>query len=100
MIKKLPRRYEGKYAFQTVAIELYKQPKTKKENKTKKEQTKNPPKNIRLVIVSIGLDVVTKIDDEVYVLSIIKICSSFLFVYSVVPKKVELLKIPKVMKLL
>ena len=39
---------------------------------------------------------VAKIDDEVYVLSIIKIYSYFSFIFSVVPKKVELLKISKV----
>ena len=39
--------------FQTIAIELYKQPKTKT---TKKE-------HIRLVIVAIGVDVVPKTDD-------------------------------------
>ena len=49
-------------------IELYKQPKTK----TKKE-------HIRLVIVSIGVDVVPKTDDEMYVISIIKIYSFHLF---------------------
>ena len=52
--KRLPRLYEGKSAFQTIAIELYKQPKLK----TKKE-------HIRLVI-SIGVDVVAKTDDEIY----------------------------------
>ena len=51
----------------------------------------------RLVIVSIGVDVVAKIDDEVYVLSIIKVNSYFSLVFSVVLKKVELLKIWKVM---
>ena len=50
-----------------------------------------------LVIVSIGVDVVAKIDDEVYVLSIIKVNSYFSLVFSVVLKKVELLKIWKVM---
>ena len=42
-------RYEGKSAFQTFAFELYKQIKTK----TKKEHT-------RLVIVSVGVNVVAK----------------------------------------
>ena len=71
-------------AFQTVAIELYKQPKTK----TKKE-------HIRLVIVFIGVDVLAKIVDEFYIL--IKIYSYFSFVFSVVSKNIELLKILKVM---
>ena len=57
---------------------------------------KQQKKKIRLVIVSIGVDVVAKIN-EVYVFSIIKIYSFFSFVYSVVPKKVKLLKISKVM---
>ena len=40
------------------------------------KQKKTP---IRLVIVSIGVDVVAKTDDEIYVLSIIKIYSFHLF---------------------
>ena len=49
---------------------------------------------------------VAKIDDEIYVLSIIKdvrelgiikTCSHFSFVFSAVPENVELLKISKVM---
>ena len=67
---------------QTIAIELYKQPKTKKEH-------------IRLVIVFIGVDVVAKTVDKFYI--IIKIYSYFSFVFSVVSKKVDLLKIPKVL---
>ena len=51
---------------QTIAIELYKQPKPK----PKKE-------HIRLVIVFIGVDVVAKIVDEFYIL--IKIYSYFSF---------------------
>lgn len=43
-----------------------------------------------------GVDAVTKIDDEIYVLGVIRIYSHFLFVVSVVLKKVELLKILKV----
>ena len=82
--KKLPRRYKRKSAFQTIPIELCKQPKTK----TKKE-------HIRLAIVYIGVDVVAKIVDEFYVL--IKMYSYFSFVFSVVSKKVELLIISKVM---
>ena len=82
--KKLPQRYGRKSAFQTIAIELYKQAKTK----TKKE-------HIRLVIVFIGVDVLAKIVDEFYTL--IEIYSYFSFAFSVVSKKVELLKISKVM---
>ena len=80
--KKLPRGYGRKSAFQTIAIELYKQTKTKKEH-------------TRLVIDFIGVDVLAKIVDEFYIL--IKIYSYFSFVFSVVSKKVELLKISKVM---
>ena len=69
---------------QTIAIKLYKQPKTK----TKKE-------HITLVIAFIGVDVVAKIVDKFYIL--IKIYSYFSFIFSVVSKKVELLKISKVM---
>ena len=39
---------------------------------------------------------VAKVDDEVYVLSIIKIYGYFSFVFSAVQKKVKLLKISKV----
>lgn len=53
-------KYEEQYAFQKVAIELHKQPK-----KTKKE-------HIRLVISSIRVGVVTKTDDEIYVLNTVK----------------------------
>ena len=52
---------------------------------------------IRLVIGSIGVDVVVKIVDDIYVLIIIKIYSYFGFVFSIVPKKVDLLKISKVL---
>ena len=45
-----------------------------------------------------GVDAVTKIDDEIYVLGVIRIYSHFLFVVSVVLKKVELLKILKVIE--
>ena len=48
-------------------------------------------------MVSIGLDGVSKTHDESYVLSTIKVYSKFSFVFSVVPKKVELLKISKMM---
>ena len=49
------------------------------------------------IMVSIGLDGVSKTDDESCVLSTIKVYSKFSFVFSVVPKKVELLKISKMM---
>ena len=52
--------YEGKFTFQTIATELYKQP-----PKAKKE-------HLKLVIVTIGVDVVAKIDDEGLCFSIIK----------------------------
>ena len=74
--KKFPRGYKRKSAFQTIPIELYKQPKTK----TKKEHT-------RLVIVYIGVDVVAKIVDEFYILS--KVYCDFSFVFSVLSKKAE-----------
>lgn len=45
-----------------------------------------------------GVDAVTKIDDGIYVLGVIRIYSHFLFVVSVVLKKVELLKILKVIE--
>ena len=45
-----------------------------------------------------GVDAVTKIDDEIYVLGVIKIYSHFLFVVSVMLKKVELLEILKVIE--
>ena len=51
---------------------------------------------LRLVISSIRVGVVAK-TDEVYVSSTIKIYSYFSIVFSTVPKKVQLLKIPKVM---
>ena len=62
----------------------------------KTNKTKNKKEHIRLVIVFIGVDMIATIDDEVYVLNILKIYSYFSFVFSIVSKKVELLKIPKV----
>ena len=56
--------------------------------------------HIKLVISSIRVSVVAKMDDEIYVLSTMKIYSYFSFVFCIVPKRVELLKIPKVMLLL
>ena len=85
--KRLPRQYEEKSEFQSIAIELYKQPRTKT---TKKEHR-------RLVIVSTGLNVVAKTDDEMYVLSIMKFYSYFSFVLSVAPFKIELRETLKVM---
>ena len=40
---------------------------------------------------------VFKTDNEIYVLSTIKVYSYFSFAFSILPKKVELLKISKVM---
>ena len=51
-----------------------------KDNKTKKN--KKIKEHIRLVIVSTGVHVAAKIDDEIYVLTIIRIHSYFLFVFS------------------
>ena len=45
-----------------------------------KQTPKTKKKHMKLVIVSIGVDAVAKINDEVYVLSIIKIYCYFLFV--------------------
>ena len=76
-------------ALQTITIELNKEAKTKTNKQTKHT-------HIRLAIISIWVDV-SKLDDEVYVLSIIKIYNYFLLAFSVVPKKVELLKISKML---
>ena len=46
---------------------------------------------------SIRVSVVAKTDDEVYVSSTIKMYSYFSFVLSTMPKKVQLLKMLKVM---
>ena len=73
-----------------MAIELYKQPKMKI----------TTTKNTRLVIVSTGVGAIVKTDDEIYILSTIKIYNYFSFAFSVVLKKVEFLKMSKVMKLL
>ena len=61
------------------------------------KQPKPKSKKGHKIMVSIGLDGVSKTDDESYVLSTIKFYSKFSFVFSVVPKKVELLKISKMM---
>ena len=47
--------------------------------------------------VCIGVGMLSKTSNEFYVSSTINIYSCFSFTFSVVPKKVELLKIPKVM---
>ena len=54
----------------------------------------------RLVTSSIRVGAVTKTDDEFYVSSTIKMYSYFSYVFSTVPKKVQLLKILKVIQLL
>ena len=51
--KKVPQQYEGKSAFQTIAIELYKQSKTK-----------TIKKHIRLVMLD-AVMVVAKADNEI-----------------------------------
>ena len=66
-MKNLPRRYDGKYTFQTIATELCKQSKTKTTTK----------KTLRFVIVSIGIVLVAKIDDEVSVLRLPKLIVPF-----------------------
>ena len=88
--KRLPRQHEEKSEFQSIAIELYKQPRTKT---TKKEHR-------RLVTVFTGVNVGAKSDDEMYILSIMKIYSYFSFVLSFVPLKIELRETSKVMELL
>ena len=58
---------------------------------------KNKKKHLRLFISSIRVVVVAETDDEIFALSTIKIYSYFSFDFSAMPKKVELLKISKVM---
>ena len=82
--KNLTRLYDGKLTFKTIVIKLYKQPKEQK-------------KHLRLFISSIRVVVVAETDDEIFALSTIKIYSYFSFDFSAMPKKVELLKISKVM---
>ena len=60
-------------------------------------QNKQKKEHLRLLIISFRVAVVAKTDDEIYVLSTIKIYIYFSFVFSTVPKRVELLKISKVM---
>ena len=58
----------------------------------------NSKEQLRLVISSIRVGVVAKVDDDVlHVLSTIKTYSYFSFVFSFVPKKVDLLEIAKMM---
>ena len=59
-----------------------------------KKQTKQ---NIRLAINAVRVGMVAKTNDEIYVLSTIKTYSYFSFIFSNLSKKVELLKILKVM---
>ena len=88
--KKALTAIKGKSAFQTIAIELYKHPKETNRNYFS-----------RLVISSFRVGVVAQTDDVsssmVYVSSTIKMYSYFSFVFSTVPKKVQLFKISKVM---
>ena len=72
--------------FQTIVIELYKQPKETNRNYFS-----------RLLISSIKVSVVDKTNDEVYVSSTLRMYSCFSFVLSTVPNKVQLVKILKVM---
>ena len=72
--------------FQTIVIELYKQPKETNRNYFS-----------RLLISSIKVSVVDKTNDGVYVSSTFKMCSCFSFVFSTVPNKVQLSEILKVM---
>ena len=72
--------------FQTIMIELYKQPKETNRNYFS-----------RLLIMSIKVRVVGKTDDEVYISSTLKMYSCFSLVFSTVPNKVQLLKVLKVM---
>ena len=51
----------------------------------------------RAVISPIRVIAVAKTDDEIYILSTTKIYTYISFIFSTVPKKVELLKITKVM---
>ena len=62
-----------------------------------KQKLRQKKEQIRLVKVCIGVSMVSKTANEFYVSSTINIYSYFSFTFSVVPKKVELLKISKVM---
>ena len=65
---------------------------------SQKKQTEK--ERLRLIISFIRVGEVAKTDDEFYISSTIKVYSYFLFVFSTVPKRVQLLKISKVMQLL
>ena len=66
--------------------------------KTTTTTTKQTEKErLRLVISSIRVGVVAKTDDEIYVLNTMKMYSYFSFGFSAVPKKIQFLKISKVM---
>ena len=71
-----------------------------KKNLRFKQLKQTEKARLRLVISSIKVGVFAKTDDELYVSGTIKMYSYFLFVFSTVPKKVQLLKILKVMQLL
>ena len=63
----------------------------------KKQIKENKKEHFRPVICFFRVDMVAKKDDDnIYVLNITKIYSSSLFVFCNLPKKVELLKISKV----
>ena len=62
-----------------------------------KKKKRAEKQRLLLVISSIRVSVVVKTDDEVYVLSIMKMYSYFSLVFSAVPKKVQLLELLKVM---
>ena len=71
-----------------------------KKNLRFKQLKQTEKARLRLVISSIKVGVFAKTDDELYVSGTIKMYSYFSFVFSTVPKKVQLLKILKVMQLL
>ena len=52
---------------------------------------------MKLIKDSFEVGVFAKTDDEIFVLRIMKIFNYFLLVYSILSKKIELLKISKVM---
>ena len=62
---------------------------------SQKKQTEK--ERLRLIISFIRVGEVAKTDDEFYISSTIKVYSYFLFAFSTVPKRVQLLKISKVM---
>ena len=64
--KRFSPQSEGKPAFETIVIEMYKQGINQKKQTNKKRKNGN---DIRMVISSISVGVIAKIDDENYVLS-------------------------------